>query len=189
MPKQSLPKRLQSFFQDRWFKLKLLVRFHWPALFLIILIVSIAAYWSRFLLPRADYQSAQLTMSTEVQSLAALLGIMLVGVTILWSQATGEEARLMELQPKYYELLRGSDPAHNSPPAIERLRLDYLKKIKGHSLPRQVFPYKHPKYPRHRDLFLDICRLSDLVHDTAAWDRRWTRLKETSRSWVLPKQK
>lgn len=116
--------------------------------------------WARYLLPRADYQSAQWALSTEVESLATLLGIMLVGVTILWSQATGEEARLRELQPKYYELLRtGGNPAHNGPPVIEQLRLDYLKKIKARSLPRQVFQYEHPKYHKHRDLFVDMCRM------------------------------
>lgn len=131
-----------------------------------MLVAGITAYWSRYLLPRVDYQSAQWAISTEVQSLAALLGIMLVGVTILWSQAAGEEARLIGLLPKYYELLRtGGHPAHKGPPVVERLRLDYLGKIKARSLPQEVFPYKHSKYREHRDLFLDLCRLSELVHE------------------------
>lgn len=124
---------------------------------------------------------------TEVESLATLLGIMLVGVTILWSQATGEEARLREVRPKYYELLRtGGNPAHTGSPVIERLRLDYLRKIKARSLPRQVFQYEHPKYRTHRDLFMDICRLSELVHEYCGMEKIFEILESDLKSLRFP---
>jgi hypothetical protein len=50
-------------------------------------------------------------------------------------------------------------------PFIEVLRRDYLKAIKEHALPRDVFAYKHRKYKTHRDLFLDICCLTQVVFE------------------------
>jgi len=166
VPRTSLTKRFKDFLGERWFRMGLFFRFHWWVALLVLLVGGVWAFWWRGILPYADYQSAQWALSTEVQSLAALLGIILVGVTILWSQAAGEEGRLRELQPKYYELLRsGGDSSHVSPTVIEELRMDYLKKIKERSLPREVFPYKHGKYHKHKDLFVDVCRVSELVNE------------------------
>jgi hypothetical protein len=77
-----------------------------------------------------------------------------------------EESRLLELRPKYYELLQhGLEKKRKGTPFIEELRTEYLRRIKERKLPRTVFPYDHPKYKTHKDLFIDICRLSDIVHD------------------------
>jgi len=152
--------------RDRWFNTTLFFRFNWPPLLLIALLGLLVTYWWRYLLPIADLQSTQWTLSAEVQGLAALLGIILVGVTILWSQAMSEESRLRELQHMYYELLRtGGDQKHAGMPFIEALRQSYLKRIKERALPRHVFPYEHHKYQTHRDLFVDICRLSQVVFE------------------------
>jgi hypothetical protein len=166
MPKKSLRRRLQSFVQDRWSDATLFFRFHWPAILIISVLALVGAYWVARLSPRTDVGAAQWALSTEVQSLAALLGIMLVGITVLWSQAAGEETKLASLVPKYYELLKnGGDPVYVGPPVIEVLRKEYLEKIRTRKLPRTVFPYKHDKYRSHRDLFVDMCRLSELVHE------------------------
>jgi hypothetical protein len=110
-------------------------------------------------------------------------------VTVLWSQAAGEEARLRELLPKYYELLRtGGNAGHDGPPAVETLRLDYLDKIKRRSLPRTVFPYKHEKYRKHKDLFIDICRVSELVHEHYGLGKIFEKLEDDLKSLRLSEE-
>jgi len=152
--------------RDKWFNTALFFRFNWPPILLITLLGLLVAYWWRYLLPSTDLQATQWTLSAEVQGLAALLGIILVGVTILWSQATSEEGRLREVQHIYYELLRtGGNRKHAGIPFIETLRRNYLDRIKARTLARNVFPYEHRKYRTHRDLFLDICRLSEVVFE------------------------
>jgi hypothetical protein len=159
-------KRFRKIVGEKWFSVTLFFRFNWLPLLLIASLVLLVAYWWRYLLPSTDLQAAQWSLSAEVQGLAALLGIILVGVTILWSQAMSEETRLRELQQIYYELLRtGGNQKHLGAPFIELLRRNYLKAIEGRTLPRAVFPYEHRKYQRHRDLFLDICRLSQVVFE------------------------
>jgi hypothetical protein len=169
MPKNRRLRRWKDFVKavrNKWFNTTLFFRFNWPPLLLTALLGLLVAYWWRYLLPNADLQSTQWTLSAEVQGLAALLGIILVGVTILWSQAMSEEARLRELQHIYYELLRtGGKEKHVGMPFIEALRRNYLAGIKARALPRDVFPYEHRKYQTHRDLFMDICRLSQVVFE------------------------
>src|SRR5579872_5203875 len=103
--RKSPSKRLRQRTADVWLKIRLFFRFHCFALGLILLITAVGSYWATRLFPHTDFQSAQWALSTEVQSLAALLALMLAAVTFLWSQAAGEETRLRDLQPKYYELL------------------------------------------------------------------------------------
>jgi hypothetical protein len=152
--------------KEVWFDITIFFRVHWTVVLLIGLLTLIVAYWVRSVLPRTGQQAAQTLLSTEVQSLATLLGIMLVGIAVLWSQAMSEEGRLLEIRPKYYELLRhGLDRKREGTPFIEELRREYLRRIKERKVPRKVFPYDHPTYKTHKDLFLDISRLSDVLHD------------------------
>lgn len=183
MPNKSIRKRISTLIRELWFKTTMFFRFHWAPAFLIALLTAMVGYWALYLFPSVDHQSAQLALNTEVESLATLLGITLVGVTILWSQATGEEARLRELRPKYYELLRtGGNPNHTGAPVIEVLRADYLKKIRARTLPRKVFQYNHPKYRTHRDLFIDLCRLSEVVHEYCGMGKIFETLENDLRS-------
>jgi hypothetical protein len=187
MSRKSFSKKISARVRELWFNVTLFFRFHWFPLFLIALVSGIAGYWTHYLLPSVNYQSAQWAVSTEVESLATLLGITLVGVTILWSQATGEEARLRELRPKYYELLRtGGNPNHTGIPVIEKLRVDYLKKIRARTLPRQVFQYEHSKYHTHRDLFVDICRLSEVVHEYCGMGKIFETLESDLKGLRFP---
>jgi hypothetical protein len=150
--------------RDAWSACSIFVRHHWTATVLSAILAAIAWYGAHAVIPRTSSQAASALLSTEVQSLATLLGIMLVGIAILSSQATSEESRLVQLRPKYFELLRGGlEKKSDGMPFIEDLRKHYLKRIKERQLPEKVFPYDHPKYKTHKDLFLDICRLSQIV--------------------------
>lgn len=135
---------------------------YWIFLILGILFVL----WFIFGLPNSDLNSARWTLSALVQSIAALVGLIIVSITFLWTQAITEEANLRRLKDKYMCILMymhdkrciGLEVSF-----IEQLRQDYFEKIKSNSLPDEIFPQKHNSHKNHKDLFLEICSLAELA--------------------------
>jgi len=101
------------------------------------------------------------------QSVAALIGLIIVGITLLWSQVITEEVNLRNLEKKYSSFLMTMREEHwpisEDGAIIVQLRRDYFKKIKERSLPDEIYLYEHSKYKKHTYVFLDICSLIEFV--------------------------
>lgn len=143
-----------------------LLRNYSISILIIATLCLLFVVWFFLLFPYSDLNAARWTLSALVQSVAALVGLMIVAITFLWTQAITEENNLRRLKDKYMCILMSMRDTrdHWFPKVsfIEQLRQDYFEKIKSNSLPDEIFPYKHKNYKNHKDLFLEICALAVL---------------------------
>jgi len=136
---------------------------YWILLILGVLFIL----WILYGLPNSDLDSAHWTLSALAQSVAALFGLIIVVISFLWSQAAPAEQNLRKLKDKYVWLLINMDVEQRGIPEqgtiIEQLRKDYFSEIKSKYRAGGTFPFKHRRYKSDKDLFLEICSLSELV--------------------------
>lgn len=149
-------------------KIHFLFSNYWISILIIGILAVLFIIWLSNFLPYSDIDAARWTLSALTQSVAALVGLIIVSITLLWSQAITEENNLRKMKKKYLWILMNmyTEPAPmpEKGPIIEQLRRDYFEKIKSESLFGKVFPYKHKKYKDHIDLFLEICALTEFFY-------------------------
>jgi hypothetical protein len=157
---------LAETFDERPYWLRLWWYQHnWPNVLLACALSLGFVVWLVVGLPQSDSQSARWALSATAQSMAALVGLMFVGLTILWNAAETARTRLRGLAHNYFVMLK--QPVWKPGiPVIEALRRQYTGMVTSGECPPEEEPsyYRH-EYRTHLELLADICVLSAAVAD------------------------
>ena len=86
-----------------------LSRNDWLPILSALLLIGLFLFWLRYLTDLRDENSTQWALSSIVQAWAALAGLLVIGITLLWSQALAAKTHLRSLKSKYVSMLRRPD--------------------------------------------------------------------------------
>jgi hypothetical protein len=118
-----------------------------------------------------------------VQAIAALGGLLLVGVTLLWSRASEARANLRSVLGKYLDAV--AYPVINGEPLIERLRNHYMEHLRSEDEVADEAPFAYEqRYGTHKDVGRGLALLSMLTYDTRGGGYDFVDLLSDDLQWL-----
>lgn len=106
-------------------------------------IIIIEFMWWQFFFPSIGFDSSQWALSALIQSLSAVLGILIVVYVFIDSNKRESIENLAKLEPKYHNML--ISPTKNGTPFILKLREEFLENILQDKFDskKKLNPYTH----------------------------------------------
>ncbi len=165
------------------YEIPFFVRDNWLPLAVLVVLVGVFLAWHLEFRDSWSTESTRWTLSAMVQAIAALAGLLLVGLTLLWTRASNARSHLRLVRRRYLDLLRGEAPGDT---AIEHIRRDYMQGLKRRrrDLQEDPYPWKHETYPTHKEVGRGLALLSMLVSDIYNVDPASAESERLSRDLV-----